>query len=127
MIGDPEYLADLARCELPFFTMVHHPQVQAEIWVKKMEQIHVRASEALKKQWPAQPFSETDASSFSLAEKVTSSVMLRYTLSGCLYRRKASTIVYFENELSKPYIPSHIVELYSNKSVKIPAKVAEPQ
>ncbi|SFE97105.1 hypothetical protein SAMN04487969_11093 [Paenibacillus algorifonticola] len=53
MIGDPGYLADLARCELPFFTLVHHPQLQAEAWVRKMEQIHVRASEALEKQWPA--------------------------------------------------------------------------
>lgn len=52
IINDPGYFSDLARLELPFFTMANHPQVEAEVWVKKMEEIRVRATEALSKQWP---------------------------------------------------------------------------
>lgn len=52
LLNDPVYLADLARLELPFFTMANHPQVQATTWVKKMEAIHIRAIEALENQWP---------------------------------------------------------------------------
>lgn len=51
LLSDPVYLADLARLEIPFFTMANHPQVQATTWVKKMEAIHIRAIEALEKQW----------------------------------------------------------------------------
>lgn len=53
LISDPGYLADLARCELPFFSMVHHPQVRAEDWVRKMEEIRIRTTAALDQQWPA--------------------------------------------------------------------------
>ncbi|WP_413035046.1 MerR family transcriptional regulator [Paenibacillus xylanilyticus] len=52
IINDPAYIADLARLELPFFTMANHPQVEADAWVRKMEEIRIRTTEALTKQWP---------------------------------------------------------------------------
>lgn len=52
IINDPVYIADLARLELPFFTMANHPQIEADAWVKKMETIRIRATEALDKCWP---------------------------------------------------------------------------
>ncbi|MGP3787636.1 hypothetical protein [Paenibacillus sp. 1A_MP2] len=52
IINDPAYIVDLARLELPFFTMANHPQIEADAWVKKMETLRIRATEALEKRWP---------------------------------------------------------------------------
>lgn len=51
LINDPAYWADLARLEVPFFIMANQPQVEADVWVKKMEAIRIRTTEALDKRW----------------------------------------------------------------------------
>ncbi|MCG7408282.1 MerR family transcriptional regulator [Paenibacillus sp. ACRRX] len=47
LVNDPQYLAELKHGKLHFFTMVHQPRVNAAAWIRRMEQLRVRAEAAI--------------------------------------------------------------------------------
>ena len=47
LMNDTHYLEDLFRFDLPFFNMVRHPRVLAEVWIRTLENIRLRVEAAL--------------------------------------------------------------------------------